>query len=121
MDGMSFVRIGTGGIRDVRRGSLNYHHLQRTYVLPTGSHVIVGEFSAELEIAQDIISSACRILNALPRLHYHNLIIVDNLRLEAGGVCVLCVCGVCICVHVYACMCECVHVCVCAQLYMYIY
>ena len=89
MDGMSFVGIGTVGIRDVRRGSLSYHHLQRTYVLPTGnlkvdlSYVSLGEFSAELEIAQDIRGSACHILNALPRLHYHDLIIVDDLRLEA--------------------------------------
>ena len=89
MDGMNFVRIGTVGIRDVGRGSLNYHHLQRTYVLPTInlkvdlSHVNVGEFSAELEIAQDIRGSACHILNALPRLCYHDLIVVDDLRLEA--------------------------------------
>ena len=86
MDGMSFVRIG---IRDVGRGSLNYHHLQRTYVLPTDklkmhpSHVNVGEFSTELEIAQDIRWSACHILNALPRLRYHDLIVVDGLWLEA--------------------------------------
>ena len=89
MDGMSFVRIGTVGIRDVGRGSLNYHHLQRTYVLPTInlkvdlSHVNVGEFSAELEIAPDIGDSACHILNALLRLRYHDLIVVDDLRLEA--------------------------------------
>ena len=89
MDGMNFIRIETIGIRDVGRGSLNYHHLQRIYVLPTGnlkvdlSHVNVGEFSTELEIAQDIRSSACHILNALPRLHYHNLIVMDDLRLKA--------------------------------------
>ena len=89
MDGMSFVRIGTVGIRDVGRGSLNYHHLQRTYVLPTInlkvdlSHVNVGEFSAELEIAPDIGGSVCHILNALLRLRYHDFIVVDDLRLEA--------------------------------------
>ena len=31
MDGMNCVRIGTIGIRDVGRGSLNYHHMQRIY------------------------------------------------------------------------------------------
>ena len=72
----------------VGRGSLNYHHLQRVYVLPTGnlmvdlSHINVGEFSAELEIAQDIRGSAFHILNALPKLRYHDLIVVDNLRLK---------------------------------------
>ena len=45
--------------------------------------VCVGESSAELEIAPDIGDSACHILNALLRLCYHDLIIVDNLRLEA--------------------------------------
>ena len=71
------LRIGTVGIRDLRR-SLNYHHLQRIYELPTGncnlkvdlSHVSVGELSAELEIAQDIKSSACHIPSALPKFHY---------------------------------------------------
>ena len=74
--GMNCVRIGTVGITDVGRGSLNYHHLLRVYVLPTGnlkadlSHVIVEELSAELETIQDIRSSAYHILNALPRLRY---------------------------------------------------
>ena len=59
------------------------------YVLPTFnlkvdlSHVNVEEFSAELEIAPDIGDSACHILNALLRLRYHDLIVVDDLRLEA--------------------------------------
>ena len=54
MDGMNCVRVGTVGIRDVRRGSLYYHHLQRIYVLPTGnlkvdlSHDNVRDLSAEL-------------------------------------------------------------------------
>ena len=84
-----FVRIGTIGIRDIGRGSLNYYHLQRTYMLPTRnlkvdlSHINVGEFSTELEIAHDIRGSACHILNALPRLCYHDLIVVDDLKLEA--------------------------------------
>ena len=89
MDSMNFVGIGIVGkgiidIRDVGRGSLNYHHLQRIYMLPTGnlkvdlSHVNVGELSAELKITQDI-------LNSLHRLCYHNLVIVDNLRLEVSA------------------------------------
>ena len=88
MDGMNCVRIGTVGIKDVGRGSLNYHHVQRIYVLPTGnlkvnlSHVNVGELSAELETIQDIKISAYHMLNALPRLCYHDLIVVNNLRLE---------------------------------------
>ena len=57
-------------------------------MLPTGnlkvdlSLVNVEEFSAELEIAQDIRGFACQILNTLPRLRYHDLIVVDDLRLE---------------------------------------
>ena len=77
MDGINFVRIGTVGIRDVGRGSpIITICMQRIYVLPTGnlkvdhSHVNVRELSAELKIAQDIKSSACHILNALPRLCY---------------------------------------------------
>ena len=41
-------------------------------MLPTGnlkvdlSHINVGELSTELEAVQDIRSSACHILNALP-------------------------------------------------------
>ena len=94
MDGINCVRIGTVGIRDVRWGSLSCHYLQRIYVLPTGnlkvnlSHVNVGELSVELETVQDIRSSACNILNALPRIYYHDLIVVKNLRLEAE----VCVC-----------------------------
>ena len=37
MDGMNCVRTVTVGIKDVGRGSLNYHHMQRIYVLPTGN------------------------------------------------------------------------------------
>ena len=101
----------TVGIRDVKWGSLNYHHLQRIYVLPTSnlkvdlSHVNVGELSTELQTVQDISGSACHILNALPLLRYHGLIVVDVLRLV---VCV-CVCVVCVCVCV--CMCACLCVC----------
>ena len=57
-----------------------------SYVLPKGnlkvdlSHINMGELSTELEAVQDIRSSACHILNALPRLHYHDLIVVDDLR-----------------------------------------
>ena len=86
MDGISCVRIGTVYTRDVRRRSLNYYYLQRIYVLPMGnlkvdlSHINVGELSTELEAVQDIRSSARHILNALPRLHYHDLIVVDELR-----------------------------------------
>ena len=64
-------------------------YMQRIYVRPTGSlkvdlsHVNVGELSAELETIQDIKSSACHILNALPRLRYHHLIIVKDLRFQA--------------------------------------
>ena len=47
------------------------------------SHVNVGELSAELKTVSGIRGSACHMLNALLRLHYHNLIVVDNLRLEA--------------------------------------
>ena len=71
MDVTNCVRIGTVSIRDGGRGSLNYRHLQRVCVLPTGnlmvdlSHITVGELSAELETIQDIRSSACHILNAL--------------------------------------------------------
>ena len=78
IDGMNYIRIGTVGIRDVRR-SPNYHRLRRIYVLLTGnlkvdlSHVNVGELSTELETIKDIRRSACHILNALPRLCYHNL------------------------------------------------
>ena len=67
MDGMNCVRIGTVGIKDVGRGSLNYHHMPRIYVLSTGnlkvnlSHVNVGELSAELETIQDISGSARRV------------------------------------------------------------
>ena len=80
IDGINCVRMGTVGIRDVRR-SPNYHHLQRIYVPPTInpkvdlSHVTVGKISAELETIQDIRSSTCPILNALPRLCYHKLIL----------------------------------------------
>ena len=47
------------------------------------SDVNVGELSAVLKTVQGIRDSACHMLNALPRLHYHNLIVVDDLRLEA--------------------------------------
>ena len=73
-------------------------------VLPTGNlkvdllHINMGELSTELEIVQDIRGSACYILNALPRLCFHNLI-VDNLGLT------LCVC-MCVCVRLH------VHVCI---------
>ena len=47
------------------------------------SHVnAAGDLSAELETLQDIGSSAGHILNALPRLCYHDLIVADGLRLE---------------------------------------
>ena len=86
---MNCVRIGTAGIRDVGRGSLIYHHLQRICVLPTDnlrldlSHVKVEELSTELKTLQGIRGSACHMLNTLPRLHYHDLIVVDDLRPEA--------------------------------------
>ena len=54
MDGMNCVRKGTVGIRDVGRGSLSYHHLQRIYVLPTVNLKVdlsqdnVRDLSAEL-------------------------------------------------------------------------
>lgn len=73
------------------------------YVLPTGNlkvdllHINMRKLSAELEIVQDIRGSACYILNALPRLCFHNLI-VDDLGLT------LCVC-VYLCVHAFACAC----------------
>ena len=74
---------------DLLIGSWNVRSLVECYVLPSGnlkvdlSRVNVGEFSAELKIAQDIRGSACHILNALPRLRYHDLIVVDELGLEA--------------------------------------
>ena len=64
MDGMNCVRVGTVGIRDVGRRSLNYHHLHRIYVLSTGnlkvdlSHVNVRELSAELRPNKTCMSHA---------------------------------------------------------------
>ena len=70
------------------------------------SHVNEGELSAELETIQDIRSSACHILNALPRLPYYDLIVVDDLR--------LCVC-VCVCVYACVSVCLCLYLCMCVS------
>ena len=75
-----------------------------------------GRISAELEIAQDIRGSAFHMLNAIPRLRYHDLIVVDNLRLKNWGMCVY----VCACMCVFVCVCICVYVRlgVCVGVYM---
>ena len=49
IDGMNCIRIGTVGIRDVGKGSINCNHFQGIYVLSTGnlkvdfSYINVGE------------------------------------------------------------------------------
>ena len=71
------------------------------------AHVNVGELSAELETIQHIRCSACHMLNALPRPCYHDLILVDYLRLEVF-VCM----HVCVCMYVFVCvLCVCMRVC----------
>ena len=45
-------------------------------------HIASNQPEGELETIQDIRSSACLKLIALPSLRYHNLIVVDNLRLK---------------------------------------